>query len=162
MNILVLDQATTSGYAVFEINNWEDDAILVEHGHYTAKGSDFEEKIFDLCRFVSKLINEHEIDFVVLENVQAQSNINTHKKLCMLLGALLELCDVEKVKYDIVSSNTWRTLIKQKKGMKRKELKQLAQKFVLDKYGIETTEDEADSICLGTYYLQHTYNIEEE
>ena len=85
MNILVLDQATTSGYAVFEINNWEDDAILVEHGHYTAKGSDFEEKIFDLCRFVSKLINEHEIDFVVLENVQAQSNINTHKKLCMLL-----------------------------------------------------------------------------
>ena len=162
MNILVLDQATTSGYAVFEINNWEDDAILVEHGHYTAKGSDFEEKIFDLCNFVSKLINEREIDFVVLENVQAQSNINTHKKLCMLLGALLELCDVEKVKYDIVSSNTWRTLIKPKKGMKRKELKQLAQKFVLDKYGIETTEDEADSICLGTYYLQYVYNIEEE
>ena len=79
----------------------------------------------------------------------------------MLLGALLELCDVEKVKYDIISSNTWRTLIKPKKGMKRKELKQLAQKFVLDKYGIETTEDEADSICLGTYYLQYTYNIKE-
>ena len=88
----------------------------------------------------------------MLEDVQAQTNTNTYGKLSRLIGALIELANINNIEYKIIHSSTWRKglIIK---GRDRKMLKQQSQQYILDKYGIEVQDDVADAICIGTYFL---------
>ena len=163
MRILSIDQSSTcTGLSIFEYFYLEeDDYKLIWHDKYKPIGSDFEDKMLDLTNYISRIIDCEDIDLVLLENVQAQSNINTHKKLCMLLGSLIKTVDIHNLNYMIIASSTWRKLLHTKKGMQRKELKQLAQNYVFDKFGIEVSEDEADSICIACYYFENIFQENE-
>lgn len=152
MKILSLDQSTKTGFAVFEDDEYNDDFLLVSYGLYRAKGNTFEEKIIDICNYFDILIHEEQIDLLLLEDVQAQTNTNTYGKLSRLVGALIELANINNIEYKIIHSSTWRKglIIK---GRDRKMLKQQSQQYILDKYGIEVQDDVADAICIGTYFL---------
>ena len=150
--ILSLDQATLTGFAIFENDEYNDDFLLISYGLYRAKGNTFEEKIVDICNYFDILIHEEEIDLILLEDVQAQSNTLTYGKLSRLIGALIELANINNIEYKIIHSSTWRKGIGIK-GKDRKTLKNQSKQYVFNKYGITVKDDISDAIAIGTYYL---------
>lgn len=74
----------------------------------------------------------------------------TFKKLAHVQGALIITCIEENIPYTIVPAATWRKTCNVK-GRVRSDYKPAAQKHVLEKYGIQATEDEADAICIGEH-----------
>jgi hypothetical protein len=59
------------------------------------------------------------------------------------------------LKYEIVSSNTWKSTLKIK-GKNRSEQKRAAQDYIQEEYKITCTQDEADAICIGTHMLKNS------
>ena len=148
--ILVLDQATSTGVSVFETN--EEGFELLWHCCIKVKGNSMVEKMFSLCDHIEEIIKEEKIDLIILEDVQKQVNQKTFGDLNKLMGGLLEVAHKHCVFYEVVHSSTWRKGLGIK-GKKREELKSASKQYVLDRYGIDVSDDVADSICIGTYYL---------
>jgi len=108
-----------------------------------------------LDAMVSK-IKSYEPDVVVLEDVVLQRNVKTLKDLAKLQGAVIGVCDYLKIQYKIIGCSAWRKQLKFKQGsgIKRAELKQQAHDYVVEHFGIETSEDECDAICMGWAYQE--------
>lgn len=117
------------------------------------------EKMYKICVFFNQIIQEENIDLVLLEDVQSQLSIKTFKLLAMLLGALIEVVNENQCEYMIIPPATWRKILNPKKGMKRKELKELSKQYVRDRFNLEVNDDVADSICMLCYFIE---NYEEE
>lgn len=151
--IISLDQAKVTGVAVF------DNKKLIKHTSINSNEDDYEKVIFDIAEKVQSLIDEHEPEIILLEDVANQTNSATHKKLSMLLGALILLCNINQVKYKIIHSSTWRSIIRKhievsKKRLKRTEWKSLSKQLVKDKYNLTVKDDISDAICMGLYYIE--------
>ena len=151
--IISLDQAKVTGVAVF------DDKKLIKHTSINSNEDDYEKVIFDIAEKVQSLIDKHEPEIILLEDVANQTNSATHKKLSMLLGALILLCNINQVKYKIIHSSTWRSIIRKhievsKKRLNRTEWKSLSKQLVKDKYNLAVKDDISDAICMGLYYIE--------
>lgn len=149
MKLLSLDQASRiTGYAIFE------DSKLITYGKIELEDEDVGLRLVVLRNKVKELIDNYNIDFVAFEDIQMQtsvgSNVKTFKVLANVFGVILELVTELKIKYDIVSSNTWKSTLKIK-GRKRAEQKQNAQKYVEETYNVKATQDECDAICIGAH-----------
>ena len=163
IKILSIDQSLNcSGYCVVELNDKNDDFILIKHGFYKPKSTKSEEKILENCLFFNDLIKTEKIELVLLENIQAQKSLNTFKVLAMLLGALLEVIDLNHCDYMIIPPATWRKILKVKRGTKRKELKQLSKKFVLNKFGLDVIDDVSDAIVMMCYFIENQFKEEND
>ena len=64
--------------------------------------------------------------------------------------AIRELLQERKMTYYVVAPNVWKATFKIA-GHGREAEKKLAQKYVLDEYGIKCTQDEADAACIGIH-----------
>ncbi len=153
MKLLALDQASVvSGYAIF------DDGKLIKHGKIDLHNEELGPRLVILRQSIQFLINENQIDYVAFEDIQMQSsvgnNVKTFKVLANVFGVILELCEELHVKYEIVSSNTWKSTLKIK-GRGRAEQKRNAQNFVAETYGVHCTQDEADAICIGSHIIKN-------
>ena len=150
-NLLALDQASiTSGYAIFKNQK------LVEWGKFTFNDESVGERLVKIRNKVNELINDFEITEVAFEDIQLQTgtnnNVQTFKVLAEVYGVILELVHAKKIKYSIISSNSWKSSLRIK-GRARAEQKRNAQQFVLDKYNIKAVQDTCDAICIGTHVL---------
>lgn len=149
--IIALDQSTQiTGYSIFQ--NKE----LIAHGIFNPSG-DYEHRIVKLRAWLlDKLASLKPNVEVYFEDIQLQDlgrgniGVVTYKKLAHVQGALIVTCIEEGVPYHIVPAATWRSTCGVK-GRVRSEYKPAAQKHVLEKYGIQATEDEADAICIGEH-----------
>ena len=151
--ILALDQAThTSGYAVFNNKN------LIDYGSYVASGDDDIERSVDVKQWMISLIDQYEIDFVGLEGIQYQSTVGVtiFETLARLQGILAATCVEEKIHYKIVSTNTWR-LHCGVKGRTRPDKKRSMQMLVKEWFNLNVTDDIADSIGIGKYFVDTMY-----
>lgn len=145
---LSLDQATRiTGYAIFQ------DDKLVKVDQFELTDSHIGTRLKKYKERILKLIDENGVNQVLFEEIQLQQNVETFKKLAMLYGTTMLLLEEKGIKYDIVSSNTWKSKCKIKKTGRETE-KQAAQKFVEQNYGIHVSQDKADAICLGYSYLK--------
>lgn len=160
IKVLSLDQATITGYSVFEYDEQNDDFQLIKYGAYKSKGKTFDNKIIDICDYIEKLIIDFEIDLLLIEDVQLQSNVLTFGKLSRLIGGLIELSNKRNVDILIIKPSEWRKGLKIK-GKKRDELKSNSKKYVLDKYGINVSDDISDAILIGTYYFDNIFQENE-
>ena len=155
IRILAIDQAKSTGYAVFE------NGTLIEYGMIElGKKNDIYENILFFAREkISGLITKIKPDAVVIEDIQQQNqNVNTYKKLAMLMGTLLSLFQEINITYDVVPPTRWKSFCKIK-GKKRQEQKDNTVLFVKDKYNLNSVEeDEADSIALGFYAVSNINN----
>lgn len=127
--------------------------------HFTITKDDFAERLVEIRNTVSKLIEEHDIDTVAFEDIQLQNNVvqnvKTFKMLAEVFGVILELLQEKKMKYYVVAPNVWKATFKIA-GRGREVEKKLAQKYVLDEYGIKCTQDEADAACIGIHITKTT------
>ena len=146
--MLILDQAKTTGYAVFE------DGKLIGHGMVElGKKSDvYENILLSAKQVIGNLIEKVQADVVVIEDIQQQNqNVGTYKKLAMLMGVLLCLFHEINTPYEIVPPSRWKSYC-EIKGKKRQEQKENTLIFVKDKFGLgDITEDIADAVALGWY-----------
>lgn len=151
MKLLALDQSSrVSGYAVF------DDEELIDSGTFTCTDEDISKRLVKIRNKVLGLIQTHNIEFVIIEDIQMQRQINnvaTHKVLAEVLGVCEELCSELHIPHELVHATTWKSTLKIK-GTKRDEQKKNAQAFVADTYGKKVSQDESDAICIGTHYIK--------
>lgn len=147
--ILALDQASvTTGYSIFYENE------LKTYGHFSYDNTNIGERLKNVRQKVQELIEQYNITEVILEDIQLQNNVQTFKVLAQVLGVLEELCSEMDIKYQTVLATVWRAKIGIK-GRERPTQKREAQKYVENTYHIKATQDEADSICIGTYSFQN-------
>ena len=153
--IVALDQSTQlTGYAIFQ------DKDLIAHGVFSPSG-DYEHRIVKLRQWLLDKLEPLKPNVeVYFEDIQLQDlgggsiGVTTFKKLAHVQGALIITCIEENIPYTIVPAATWRKTCGVK-GRVRNEYKPAAQAHVLEKYGIQATEDEADAICIGEYGVKN-------
>lgn len=145
-NVLALDQSTTStGFAVFMDSN------LKKSGYFKPQGELFQ-RINKTKEYIKELIQNNDIDYVFIEDIQYQKNQRTYKILANLQGVIINLLLELNVKFEIIPPSRWKSW-NGIKGRKREQQKRNTIKKVKEIYGKEALEDEADAICLGLYAL---------
>jgi Holliday junction resolvasome RuvABC endonuclease subunit len=155
--ILALDAATNvTGYAIY------DNDTLVSYGIYKADATkELTERINEIKKWLRAMIEEHEIDFIGIENIQLQNystnshqlQVKTYNALARLQGVLLDTCFEASVDSDLVYSTEWRKYCGIGEGTGRENKKKQAQDKVRLWYGLDCTQDEADAICIGKYFV---------
>lgn len=148
---MALDQATTTGFAVFNYNDGK--ANLLKFGKKKFEGSTYVEKISQIRAWMEELIEENDIDAVVLEDTYFMRNAATHKKLSGLLYVLITWLYDNKIKFLVVTASQWRST-SNIKGKGRTEKKQASKKYVLDRFGEKVTNDESDAILIGIHAVE--------
>lgn len=153
--ILALDAATnTTGYAIF------DDGALVNYGTYKTDGSkETVERIHDVKLWLLAAIDEWRPDFIGVEHIQLQSfgtrgqpQVEMYRVLANLQGVLLDTLFAADIHYELAYSSSWRKYCGiEDKGRENK--KKQAQDKVKLWYQQDCTQDEADAICLGKYFV---------
>ncbi len=159
MAILALDNATVkTGYAVFD----SVDGKLLGSGVLTAnKSKDIDTRLADLRGQIEGLISMWDVKEVAFEDTmyiqKGHNNLQTFKKLCWLQGMIVAICLQRGIKYSVFLPSEWRSRIGFLKGhdVRRDVQKQMAIDFVIKKYHIEVTDDEAEAICIGHSHLQN-------
>lgn len=150
MTILALDQSSkVSGYAVFKDNS------LLTYGHFSFDEDNVGVRLHNIRNEIKSLIDNYKPDYVIFEDIQEQKNILTFKILAEVYGVVSELLTELHIPHSSVLASSWKSTLGIK-GRAREEQKRNAQKYVIDTYGLTPTQDEADSICIGTHYIKNT------
>lgn len=153
--VLALDAATViTGFAIF------DNGELVFYGtHHVKKELDTTERIHEMKKWLQKLINEIEPDFIGLEHIQLQKfgqnqfQVELYRALANLQGVLLDTIFETCIDHDLVYSSTWRNYCNVGDDKGRENKKKAAQEKVKLWYNQDCTQDEADAICIGKYFV---------
>ena len=146
-NILALDQSSIiTGYSIFR------DGKLYKYGKFSFNNSDLGERLCDIRKKIIELINEYDVDEIIFEDIQLQTNVGqnvqTFKVLAEVYGLVEQLASELKIPHRAYLASSWKSQLGIK-GKNRAEQKRNAQKYVIDTYGIKCTQDEADAICIG-------------
>ena len=153
--ILALDAATIiTGFAIF------DNGVLINYGTYKVNNSlDTQQRINQVKKWLISAINEWEPDFIGLENIQLQSfgkgqyQVEMYRALANLQGVLLDTIFEASIDHDLVYSSTWRNYCNVGDEHGRENKKKAAQDKVKQWYNQNCTQDEADAICIGKYFV---------
>ena len=157
--ILALDAATeTTGYSIY------DDKKLVAYGTHSVDPTfNSTARINAMKHWIDSVCRTCKPNAVGIEGIQYQQHygVKTFQTLANLQGVLLDYCYEHKdqFKYDVATSSTWRSHLGINNADKRENAKQKAQSYVKLMFGISTTQDEADAICIGKYF---TYKLAEK
>ena len=154
--LLALDQSSRiTGYAIFDGDK------LVQHGKFDASlhSSDVGERLYYIRQKVDGMIAEHNIDTVILEDIQLQNNVvnnvQTFKTLAEVFGVIYELCVERKMNVSAVLASSWKSTLGIK-GKDRAAQKKAAQEYVQSVFNIKLTQDECDAICIGLHSVKHS------
>lgn len=152
MKVLALDQALqTTGWAIFENKK------LVDCGKFTVekKGS-MAQRLHCIQQEIAKLVfdkEDGEVDFIVFEGIQNQSNNETFKKLAYVQAATMLFCYQAMIDFSVLAPSEWRKLNGGGYGKARVEQKESAVERVKQWYSLEVDSDTADAINIGRAYL---------
>lgn len=145
-NVLALDQSTAcTGFAIFINQN------LKKSGIYKPQGELFQ-RINKTKEYIRELIQDYNIEYVFIEDIQYQKNQKTYKILSNLQGVIINLLVELDISFEIIPPSRWKSW-NGIKGKKREQQKRNTIEKVKEIYGKEALEDEADAICIGLYGL---------
>ena len=149
--LLALDQAShTTGWSVFLDNKLE------AWGHFDVDDEVIGERLHKIREKVAQLIADYDINELAFEDIQLQNNVvnnvQTFKTLAEVFGVIWELAVMLGIPHTAVLAGTWKSTLGIA-GKNRLEQKRNAQAFAQNRYGIKCTQDEADSLCIGTHML---------
>ena len=148
--LLSLDQSTKkTGFCIVKNGKYYKSGVLVVNEN---------EKAYERMRLmneeISELISKVKPDYVVFEQIQFQHNYSTYRQLAQLQGIIMAYLFTHDIPFTVIESTAWKSFIGIT-GKKREEQKKNTQKFVLDKYGLDVTDDEADSIGIAEWSIAH-------
>ena len=153
--ILALDAATnTTGFAVF------DDGELVSYGIYkTNPDNSTEARINEVKKWLKAALEEWDIDFCGIEHIQLQffnknqAQVELYRALANLQGVIMDTLFEACIDHDLVYVSQWRKYCGVSEGVGRENKKKQAQMKVKEWYKQDCTQDEADAICIGKYFV---------
>ena len=162
--ILALDAATViTGYSIY------DDGVLVSYGTYKVnKDLPTEQRINEMKKWLAAALAEWEPDFVGLENIQLQQfgkgqfQVEMYRTLANLQGVLIDTIFEACIDHDLAYSSTWRNYCNVGDDKGRENKKKAAQEKVKLWYNQDCTQDEADAICIGKYFVHLLKNSKEK
>lgn len=150
MKILAFDQSTTvTGWSLIE------DGICVDYGLIDLRREKrFEVRFKQMCLSIFQAIDKFKPAIVAIEDTYNSNSPKVLKSLSQLQGAIIAYCNSNDISYSIILPTHWRSTLgfNQGKSLKRNDLKKQAVDFIKAKYGIISTSDEADAICIGVAY----------
>lgn len=103
---------------------------------------------------LNELLKKHQIQKVIIEDVYAGNDIFTLKMLGRIQGAVYGYCYKNNIEIEFKMPLHWRKELgfpitdEDGKRIKRDDYKKIAKGYIMDKYGIDVSDDEAESICL--------------
>lgn len=148
MKVLAMDQATRcSGYSYFEDGKYIASGVV----DLSKSKLDTYERSFEMAKELWAVIKKYRPEFLVIEDVQNQSNTNTVIILSRLQGMLIGYAEAHGVKVNILSPSQWRKILGFTQGpkVKRAELKQQSIDYVKEHYGINVSEDEMEAVAIN-------------
>jgi hypothetical protein len=77
--------------------------------------------------------------------------------LAEVYGVVQETLEEIGIDYYIIPPVVWKATVGIA-GKGRENEKKLAQKWIVNKYGMECTEDEADAACLGVHVITKSFS----
>ena len=146
VKVIGFDQASKiTGYSIFE------DGKLIRCGIIKVTTGDANERLYKMFRSIVVLIGDEKPDVVCIEGTHFQNNQNGFKILAQLQGMImgaLALVGIPLVEYPPA---LWRSKagIKEGRGVKREELKQLAVDYAKEHFDVECSNDEAEAIVIS-------------
>lgn len=160
MKVLAIDASTKStGVALFE------DTKLIKYDCLTATSTDLIKRIQKIISQLNNFISNETIDKVILEEVRPENglqNIKTHKALMWLQAAIAFLFHelYPKTEIEYVYPSEWRAKcgIKNGRGLRREQAKELDIAFCKKEYLIDVNDDIADAIGIGHAYVHGLNN----
>lgn len=116
-----------------------------------SKVRDADERKITMRHMIQSRIKNNNPDLVVIEDVALQSSAKTVIQLAQLQGAIIGVCELFDIPYEILKPTEWRKTLgfKQGRQIKRPELKQQAIDYVAENYGEVVSSDEADAMCIA-------------
>ena len=158
--LLALDAATNiSGFSIF------DNGELISYGTYkTDSSKDAEARINDVKKWLIAAIDNWKPDFVGIENIQLQGfghgqfQVELYRTLANLQGVLIDTLFENNIEHDLVYASTWRNYCDVGDDKGRENKKKAAQAKVKLWYNQDCTQDEADAICIGKYFVHMLKN----
>ena len=102
----------------------------------------------NICKYLN---NFSDIDVIIMEKSVLKTNIDTVQKLSNLAGIIMFYAYKNKITFKHPIPSEWRKKIglEQSNKVKREMLKREAIKAVKQEYGLDVTDDEAESILLA-------------
>lgn len=176
--LISIDESTTNtGVAVF---NLETEALILYQlitpkNIYESKKSMSKQKKAEIrkaniahrvditIKALLDILNEYQPDIVIVEDTYGGKDLTSYKHLCRLQGAIFGFCINKGTAYFTKFPAAWRKILGftqniGKKKVPRKELKRQAIEYVKTMFGINVSDDEADSICIGLSYFKEKNN----
>lgn len=156
--ILALDAATRiTGYSIY------DNDALVSYGTFHAKETDnTAARINEIKHWLEAAINNWDIDFCGIENVQLQSTgsngryqVEVYRALANLQGVLVDTLYENNIEHALCYASEWRKYCGVGDGKGRENKKRQAQEKVALWYNQKCTQDEADAICIGKFFCNY-------
>lgn len=146
--VLVCDQSTRcTGFALYNKGQY------VESGIIDMNKSKLEtsERSFEMAKEIWKTIKHYKPEYLVLEDVQQQSNPKTMLILARLQGMVIGYAEAHKVKTHIILPSRWRSQLHYAQGpkVKREQLKQQSLDYVKEHFNLDLPEDQAEAVCMG-------------
>lgn len=154
--ILALDAATSvTGYSIYE------DGKLIAYGTHSVSSFDSIERINLVKHWLMEVCKIVDPDAIGIEQIQYQqkAGAKTFQTLANLQGVLMDFCfeHRERIQYGLISSSAWRSFLGINHGLDRAATKQKTQQYVNSILGINSTQDEADAICIGKYFCKNQF-----
>ena len=146
--VLSMDQSTrVSGYCLCN------DGKYVCSGIVDLSKSKLEtpERSFEMAKALWKVIKKYKPDYLIIEDTQQQSNVQTVIVLARLQGMIIGYAEAHGIKVHILLPSQWRKVLGYSQGskVKRAELKQQSIDYVKNRYGFDLSEDECEAIALN-------------
>ena len=115
------------------------------------KEKDMDKRFHDMSCQIWNALSLTKPDIIYIEETVVLRNAQTQRFLTRLQGVVYAWCINNQCEFNTIRPTSWRAAIgiKQGKNVKRDYLKEQSIKYVLDKYGLNVTDDEADAICIG-------------
>ena len=153
MKILSLDTSTTiSGYAIY------DDNKLVHYSSIDKSAiKDTDLRMMAMVSGIFIVMQQHDPDVVVIEEMVVPRNPQTQRLLTMILGAVYGQCLQSGIRYCSIRPTQWRSVVRnesEKLPRKREELKLWSMRKVVELFKIHDVDDNiSDAILIGYAYL---------
>lgn len=104
-----------------------------------------------MSKAIWKFLDTYKPDILYIEETYSAKNAQTTKILTRLQGVVYSWCMNNDCEFNTILPSKWRKYLNftQSSGIKREQLKEQSIKYVLENYGLNVTDDEADAICIA-------------
>lgn len=140
-----------SGLAYFENGIYKEHCLID-----CSKEKEMETRFEEMSKRLWLTLYKYKPDIVYIEETVVLRNAQTQRFLTRLQGVVYAWCINNDCEFNTIRPTSWRAAIGMKQGrnVTRNQLKEQSVKYVLDKYGLNVTDDESDAICIGEAVLK--------